>query len=239
MTNYENGATTRRAIVNAAKRLFYEKGYPETGYGDLCAAAFVNRSTIYYHFKTKDDLRYEVHWEYFIACKRLAERYCPDSRYHYLLAMCIFWREAHDDPKLRRFVLQCCRDFPVYTGKKDFSYFYYACYEVMWGVFWDKRKIPQMAFASVYGYIMSCMRMLCEYPEKYDPMEYGVPFRKLFISYLPVLFLRKLCCLEAGQFAQIPLKYAALQRLFKCRISKVLAGTPCDRGLLGAISKCY
>ena len=171
MTNYENGATTRRAIVNAAKRLFYEKGYPETGYGDLCAAAFVNRSTIYYHFKTKDDLRYEVHWEYFIACKRLAERYCPDSRYHYLLAMCIFWREAHDDPKLRRFVLQCCRDFPVYTGKKDFSYFYYACYEVMWGVFWDKRKIPQMAFASVYGYIMSCMRMLCEYPEKYDPME--------------------------------------------------------------------
>ena len=41
------------------------------------------------------------------------------------------------------------------------------------------------------------------------------------------------------QFAQIPLKYAALQRLFKCRISKVLAGTPCDRGLPGAISKCY
>lgn len=50
--------------------------------------------------------------------------------------------------------------------------------------------------------------------------EYGVPFRKL-------------CCLEAGQFAQIPLKYAALQRLFKCRISKVLAGTLCDRGLPG------
>ena len=63
--------------------------------------------------------------------------------------------------------------------------------------------------------------------------EHGVPFRKLFISYLPVLFLRKLCCLEAGQFAQIPLKYAALQRLFKCRISKVLAGTLCDRGLPG------
>ena len=53
-----------------------------------------------------------------------------------------------------------------------------------------------------------------------DAIEYGVPFRKLFISYLPVLFLRKLCCLEAGQFAQIPLKYAALQRLFKCRISR-------------------
>lgn len=68
-------------------------------------------------------------------------------------------------------------------------------------------------------------------------MEYGVPFRKLFISYLPMLFLRKLCCLEASQFEQIPLKYTALQRHFKCRISKVLAEIPCDRGLPGAISK--
>ena len=57
------------------------------------------------------------------------------------------------------------------------------------------------------------------------------------LSSLPVLFLRKLCCPEAGQFAQISLKYAALQWLFKCGISKVLAGTPCDRGLPGDISK--
>lgn len=47
-----------------------------------------------------------------------------------------------------------------------------------------------------------------------------VLFRKLFISYLPVLFLRKLCCLKAGQFAQNSMKYAALQRSFKCHISK-------------------
>ncbi len=69
--------------------------------------------------------------------------------------------------------------------------------------------------------------------------ENGVPFRKWFVSYFPVLFLRKLCCPEAGQFAKTPLKYAALQRLFKCRISKVLAEPPCDRGLPGAISKYY
>lgn len=171
MGNYENGTTTRRAIVRACKRLFYEKGYPETSFGDICAESYVNRSTIYYHFQTKDMLRYEVHWEYYISCKHLAEKYCPDSRYHYLLAMCIFWHLAHDDAKLRRFLLQCCQDFPVYTGKMDFSMFYYACYEVMWGGFWDKKKISAMAFASAYGYIMSCMRMLCEYPEKYDPLE--------------------------------------------------------------------
>lgn len=46
--------------------------------------------------------------------------------------------------------------------------------------------------------------------------------RKLFISYLSMLFLRKLYCLEAGQFAQISLKYIALQWLFKCQISRSL-----------------
>ena len=60
--------------------------------------------------------------------------------------------------------------------------------------------------------------------------EFGDSFCKLLLLYLLVFFLRKLCCLEAGQFAQNPLKYAALQRLFKCRISKVLAGTPCNEG---------
>lgn len=39
------------------------------------------------------------------------------------------------------------------------------------------------------------------------------------------------------QFAQTHLKYADLQRLFKCRISKVLAETSCDRGLSNDISK--
>ena len=60
----------------------------------------------------------------------------------------------------------------------------------------------------------------------HPPQTYDVPFCKWFILYLPVLFLRKLCCLETGQSVQIPLKYTVLQRLFKCRISKALAGPP-------------
>ena len=75
------------------------------------------------------------------------------------------------DEKLRRFCLECCIDFPFYTGKKDLTHFYYTSYESMWGQFWDRKKISQLAFASVYGYIMSCMRMFCEHPEKYDATE--------------------------------------------------------------------
>lgn len=41
----------------------------------------------------------------------------------------------------------------------------------MWGQFWDRKKISQLAFASVYGYIMSLMRMICEHPDRVNAME--------------------------------------------------------------------
>ena len=41
----------------------------------------------------------------------------------------------------------------------------------MWAFFWNRKDISQMAFASVYGYITGCMRMLCAHPQKYDAME--------------------------------------------------------------------
>lgn len=171
MGKYENGAYTRQAIVEAGKKLFYEKGYRETGYGDICEETHVNRGTVYYHFPNKERLRYEVQWEYLIDCKRIVERYCPDPRYHYVLAMAVYWTLLARSDKMRKFVLQGCTDYPAYTGKMDISFFHYTCYEHMWGHFWDIRHVPSMSFSSVYGYVMSCMRMLCDHPEQYDPWE--------------------------------------------------------------------
>lgn len=170
MGNYENGVTTRQAIVRACEQLFYEKGFHETSYTNICNLAHVNRGTIYYHFKTKETMLYEVQWQYTINNKHVAEKYCSDSRYHYIVAMCMFWLQMHRDEKMRKYVLQCCVDFPVYTGKMDLTHFYFTGYEAMWGAFWKKKDIPELAFASIYGYIMSCMRMLCEVPEQFDPM---------------------------------------------------------------------
>ena len=171
MANYENGASTRQRIIQVCKALFYEKGFHETGYQDICQAAHVNRKTIYYHFASKDIMRYEVQWEYITANKRIAEQYCPDSRYQYILAMTILWIQAHSDDRMRKFCYEIVLDYPVYTSKQDMTHFYYTYYEYMWGHFWEKSDIPELAFASVYGYIMSCMRMICEHPEKYDPLE--------------------------------------------------------------------
>ncbi|MBQ7737337.1 MAG: TetR/AcrR family transcriptional regulator [Oscillospiraceae bacterium] len=171
MATYENGTNTRQAIIDACKTLFYNKGFHETGFSDICETAHVNRGTIYYHFENKETIRYEVLWEYIISYKHICERFCPDARYHYIISMYLFWDRTKTDEKLRRFVLEICQDYPIYTGKLDMSHFHFAVYDNLWGNFMEKQAIPDLSFASVYGYVMSCLRMICEHPEHYDTWE--------------------------------------------------------------------
>lgn len=171
MGSYENGAFTRRAIVDACKKLFYEKGYHETSYADICEEAHVNRGTIYYHFPTKEDIRFEVQWEYYISCKHTAEQYGSDEQYLPLLTMVIFLIQGKNDSNMRRFMLQSCIDYPVFTNEKDLTHLYYVTYTHIWARFWDKERISTLAFATVYGYILSSLRLLYEYPDQYNSFE--------------------------------------------------------------------
>jgi AcrR family transcriptional regulator len=48
--------STRDAIARAADRLFYEKGYEATSFGDIAAAVGISRGNFYYHFRSKDEI---------------------------------------------------------------------------------------------------------------------------------------------------------------------------------------
>ena len=47
---------TRRAILNAAYGLFHKKGFGRVGVDEIAAAADVTKRTLYYHFKSKDQI---------------------------------------------------------------------------------------------------------------------------------------------------------------------------------------
>lgn len=49
-------AATRQQIVEAADRLFYERGFEATSFADIAGAVGLSRGNFYYHFKTKDEL---------------------------------------------------------------------------------------------------------------------------------------------------------------------------------------
>lgn len=79
------GETVRREIVEAANRLFYHRGYNQTSFTDIAAAAGIPRGNFYYYFKSKDDILGAV----------------IDARIEGIRALLAAWDAAEPDPRQR------------------------------------------------------------------------------------------------------------------------------------------
>lgn len=62
MKTRRDGEATRERILDAASRLFGQKGYHKATHAEICQAAGVNTALINFHFRSKDDL-YRAVWE--------------------------------------------------------------------------------------------------------------------------------------------------------------------------------
>lgn len=171
MKGYDNGVATRKAILAACKELFYEKGYKETTNEDICKKAHVIRSSIYYHFKDKESIRYEVLWEWVTTFRRIVETYCDKEEYSFFLAIYVLWVRTISDEKLRRFILVYFSDYPIYQKDSPLTQFYNVASEYMYSHVWNLNDITPLAFSSVYGYIHGMYQMMNAHPEAYTGKE--------------------------------------------------------------------
>lgn len=56
MSQQQRAKDTRRHLIDAAGRLFGERGYDATGVADICDAAGVSKGAFYHHFESKQAL---------------------------------------------------------------------------------------------------------------------------------------------------------------------------------------
>ena len=56
MKNAERSETTKNVILDTAARLFMEKGYEHTSINDILKSSGIARGSLYYHYKSKEDV---------------------------------------------------------------------------------------------------------------------------------------------------------------------------------------
>ena len=73
MAKYEPGIQTRKKILNTCKKLFYEKGYEETTYDDICREGQVNRGLIHYHFNGKYNIGRQIFSDFLMDSNHMVD----------------------------------------------------------------------------------------------------------------------------------------------------------------------
>ncbi len=114
-TQEERRTATRGAILAAARGLFATNGYDATSVGDILLAAGVSRGAMYHHFPSKEDVFAAVFMQTSADAIRRAAARIPASASarDALLAGCLGWLDAVDDPSIRQILLV---DGPVALG---------------------------------------------------------------------------------------------------------------------------
>jgi AcrR family transcriptional regulator len=104
------GDATRAALITAARKLFGEKGFADTGTDEIVTQAGVTKGALYHHFGGKEDLFRAVFEQVQreVSDQAVAKFLEPDS-WEALIDGCSLWIDAHLDPSVRRIVLQDAR----------------------------------------------------------------------------------------------------------------------------------
>jgi len=99
----EESERTRQQILSAAKELFIRKGYSATSMEDIRSHANVSKGSIYYHFRSKQQLFLEIMEQHMVEwMDGWQRRVKPDmTAVEKLYALAAYWVDEFDDPLLK------------------------------------------------------------------------------------------------------------------------------------------
>ena len=104
------GASTRAALLGAARELFGSQGFALTSLEDVVARAGVTKGALYHHFSGKEELFADVYEQvqHEVSDRVVAEFLRPDP-WDALHVGCELWIDAHLDPAVQRVAMRDAR----------------------------------------------------------------------------------------------------------------------------------
>lgn len=129
MVKLSAGQKKRLHILQVCKKLFYDNGYANTTYDDICKAADIPPGSITYHFNGKLGIAATIENEYEPQNKIYIEKMCANRDYSKTLLMGIenfhMWKRNFEDANLRRFLNEMSHERVVSREAFDtLRYFY-------------------------------------------------------------------------------------------------------------------
>ena len=109
-TRAAQGASTRAALLQAARECFGTRGFAETSLDEVVAMAGVTKGALYHHFGGKEDLFIAVYEQvqHEVSDLVVTEFLRPDA-WEALHIGCELWIEAHLDPAVQRIAIRDAR----------------------------------------------------------------------------------------------------------------------------------
>ncbi|WP_165052044.1 MULTISPECIES: TetR/AcrR family transcriptional regulator [unclassified Adlercreutzia] len=128
MVKLSAGEKKKKLIIDTCKVLFYQKGYANTTYEDICEKADIPPGTITYHFGGKRDIATVIDAEYERENKTYIEKMCGD-RYNLTQMMVIenfhMWKRIFEVTEIRRFLIDLSSEHvPDISTFETITYFY-------------------------------------------------------------------------------------------------------------------
>lgn len=125
------GEKKRLHILEVCKKLFYENGYANTTYEDICKAADIPPGTITYHFGGKLGIAAAILSEYEPQNKIYIEKMCAKRNYSktQLMGIEVFhmWRRLFEDENLMRFLGDVSHERIASTEAREAVQYFYEC----------------------------------------------------------------------------------------------------------------
>lgn len=112
MANYKSGLLNREKTIAVCKDLFFQKGYRETAFGEICKRTGLHPGSISYHFKGKAHIAQFIYAEMMEDYQQQLKQLFPeeDDLTQLILGICVHVKLMHTNPSYRRFSCQFTTD---------------------------------------------------------------------------------------------------------------------------------